>query len=295
MTLFRLPCLALIVLVPVAVAAVSCGGASPSSPLPPSTTVPLPSPTPSPTPAGTNSCPLGRGDVEAECGRSGSQLMSVVETALDALVRDRPELFNTNEESVANTGQYRVLDAEAYLEGLISRLRAGGLCAERLLLNPENIVIKDSNDFSEEWDVLTSSGFIRRGAYAYQTTCRPAVFPIEPRDLIAYVRTHLWGYECPPGFTPPTPGERKLPIVCDGRATATPKLSNGRDVPASVHGPDVLWDLREGQDIVTLGIDPRFPDNPFDKLLMPSGRIGNFKLCATVLGKEGCLDAQTIP
>ncbi len=270
---------------------VSCGGAQPAAPSPPATPVP---PSPSPSPIAANGCPLGNGDVNADCGSSSPLLLASVETAIDALVRDRPELFNTREEAGVDTGQYRVLDPEAYLDGVVARLRASGLCAERTL-SLENIVLKSSNQFSEEWDVLTAGGFVRRGGNAYQTTCTPASFPVEPRDLIAYVRTHLWGYECPPEITPPTPGDRQLPVGCDGRVTATPKLRDGRDVPARIHGPDVTWELREGGEIVTLDVDPRFPDNPFDKILRPSGRLGGFQVCASVLGKVGCLDAQTIP
>lgn len=293
----RRPFTAAVAVVAVAAAvASSCGGpSSPVAPSRPSTPTP-PSPTTisTPTPQ-ANACPLGAGDASAACAEGLPQLATAVEAAIDTLVRERPELFNTSEEVTPNTGQYRVLDPDAYLDGLVTRLRSQGLCAERLLLNPENIVVKGSNQFSEEWDVLTSSRFVRRGRYAYKATCTPAAFPLTPADLIYYVRTHLWGYECPPGYSPPSPGEQKLPVVCDGRATATPKLRDGTNVPAAIHGPDVAWELREGHEIVTLGIDPRFPDNPFNKLLMPSGRIGHFKLCATVLGKEGCLDAQTIP
>ena len=108
--------------------------------------------------------------------------------------------------------------------------------------------------------------------------------------------TYLWAYECfMPGVTPPPPVESKIPVGCDGRVTATPQLKNGRRVPARIHGPDVLWELREGRDVVRLDTDPRFPDEPFDKVLITSGKIGFFYVCATVKGKTGCLRGQTIP
>jgi len=67
------------------------------------------------------------------------------------------------------------------MEGLVANLRAAGLCSERdpddALL--ETIRAKDSSDFSEEFDVLLSSGFMRRGTGAYRTTCSPSSFPVE--------------------------------------------------------------------------------------------------------------------
>jgi hypothetical protein len=43
-------------------------------------------------------------------------------------------------------------------------------------------------------------------------------------------------------------------------------------------------------------VDPdwRF-GNPFNKIVRPTGVVGPFVLCATVLGTEGCLNGQTIP
>ena len=270
----------------------SCGGSSAVTS--PPATVPQPTPTPKPGDPVASSCPLGKGVVDARCGNATPQLLGSIEKAIDALVQHRPELFNKQEEAGANTRQYRVLQEDAYLDGVVDELRAAGYCAERSL-DLERVLVKSTNGFSEEWDVHTASGFVRRGSRAYQTTCTPAVFPVDPADYIAYVRTHLWGYECLSGITPPTPSEQKIPIGCDGRVTATPKLSNGRDVPPRIHGPLVLWDHREGHDIVRLETDPRFPDEPFDKVLITSGKIGSFYVCATVLGKTGCLSGQTIP
>jgi hypothetical protein len=88
-----------------------------------------------------------------------------MDTAIDLIVRNRPELFNTQEEAGANTGQYRVLDRATYVDGVIANLRAAGLCAERAI-DRERVLVKSGNASSEEWDILSSSGFIRRGSYA---------------------------------------------------------------------------------------------------------------------------------
>ena len=278
-----------------ALVAPSCGGgASPVSPV-----SPTPTPQATPTPVGddggvsASSCPIGKGSLSAPCQRLSPQLLDAMEAAIDRLVREHPEIFNRQEEAGENTGQYRVLAADGYLDGLVANLRAAGLCAERTL-DRERIVAKRTNAFSEEWDVLLSSGFIRRGSYSYVHTCTPASFPVDPQDLIAYVRTGFFSFECLPGVVAPDYRERRIPVGCDGFVTATPRTHDDERVPSWIHGPDVEWELREGADVVRVDPDWRF-GNPFNKVVRPTGVVGSFVLCATVLGKEGCLNGQTIP
>ena len=43
-------------------------------------------------------------------------------------------------------------------------------------------------------------------------------------------------------------------------------------------------------------VDPdSYFSNPFNRILRTSGRVDGFVLCATVLGKQGCLNGRTIP
>ena len=218
-----------------ALAAASCGGgdATPAVPGSPSAIAPNPAPTPAREGEGAsaNSCPIGKGDVDAECSRSSPQLLAAVEGAIDRLVRDWPELFNLQEESVTGTGQYRVLDKEAYIDGVIADLRAAGLCAGRSL-DLERIQVKSTNAFSEDFDIWSSSRFIRRGGGAYRQTCTPSAFPVAAADLVAYVRVSFFSFECNPGVVVPLPPEGKLPLGCDGFVTATPKQKDGTDVPS---------------------------------------------------------------
>jgi hypothetical protein len=278
-------------------AAASCGGGGSTTAVPGSPTVVAPEPTPTPAGAGedasANTCPIGKGVPDAECSSSSTRLLGAVEGAIDLLVRARPELFNMQEESVAGTGQYRVLDKEAYVDGVIANLRAAGLCAGRSI-DPERVDVKSTNAFSEEFDIWTSRGFIRRGGAAYRRTCTPAAFPVEAADLVAYVRTAFFSFECNAGIVAPIPWEGKLRLGCDGFVTATPKRVNGTDVPPWVHGTEIQWELRDGQDVVRVEPDTRF-SNPFNKILYTTGRVGGFVLCATVLGKQGCLNGRTIP
>ncbi len=165
----------------------SCGGGggSPSSgSTPPVTIAPQPTPTPS-TGGGTGAtCTLGKGDVNAECAKTSSKLLAAVLTAMDLLVQQKPQLFDKNDEFGSGTSQYKVLDKDAYLSGLIANLTAAGYCAQ---LDPddsnyERILVKNENGFSENFDVLASSGHMRRGG-SYFETCTPANFPVDRGDL----------------------------------------------------------------------------------------------------------------
>jgi hypothetical protein len=278
-----------------ALAAGSCGGAS--SPLSPATPTPVPEPTPTPVggdgPIAASSCPIGKGSISAPCQKLSPRLLDQVEAAIELLVREHPEIFDREEEAGENTGQYRVRDGNAYLDGVVANLRAAGLCAERTM-DRERVVAKSTNDFSEEWDVLSSSSFIRRGRGSYVHTCSPASFPVDAADVIAYVRTVFFAFECLPGVVAPSYRDRRMPVGCDGFVTATPRTRNEERVPSWIHGPDVEWELRKGEDVVRMDPDTRF-GNAFNKILRPTGVVGDFVLCATVLGKEGCLNGQTIP
>jgi hypothetical protein len=291
----RVPVVGLVLVAALAVASCGSGASVPASPGTPTVAAPVPTPTPASGggDAAANTCPIGKGSPDAACSRTSPQLLSAVEAAIDRIIRDRPALFNLKEESVAGTGQYRVLDKEAYIDGVMANLRSAGLCAARSL-DLELVQAKSTNGFSEDFDIWTSSGFIRRSGSAYRQTCTPAAFPLEAADLISYVRVVLWSFDCNPGVTPPLPNEAQMPLGCDAFATATPKQRNGQDVPSWVHGTEVRWELREGQDVVAVEPDT-FYSNPFNKILHPKGKIGHIYLCATVLGVEGCLYGHTIP
>jgi hypothetical protein len=173
-----------------AITAFACGGAAgPSLSTPEPTPIPQPSPS---TPAGgggtgASSCGLGPGAIDAECSKTQSKLHDAVLAAMDLLVQQSPDIFDKSRESGVNTGQYRVLDKEAYLRGLVANLIAAGYCAER---DPddgayERILVKNENGFSENFDVLAGSApFMQRGA-SYFETCTPANFPVDRGNLPA--------------------------------------------------------------------------------------------------------------
>ncbi len=161
----------------VVTALASCGGgSSPAAP-----------PNPAPAPVAVmysvpSACRLGLGDPSATCGQGGSpQLLPLVETAIDTVVHQKPWLFDFKDVSAPNTNLYRVLDAEGYLDGVVSALVQQGACAQR---DPgdvysERILVKTSRDFSEKYDILTSTGYIRRGSGSFIDSCSPASFPVQ--------------------------------------------------------------------------------------------------------------------
>jgi len=156
--------LAAVVVVTVALA--SCGGGgggkgdTPTVPV-----VPAPSPAvvSTPEPPLSASCErLPLGAANAPCrGESASFLAEVID-AIDTLKSERPEYFQGN----------TVLNLPGYYVGLIRILDREGLCAA---YDGEELAVKNSNDFSDQYKVLTSWNEIRR---SYMVTCTPAVFPL---------------------------------------------------------------------------------------------------------------------
>ena len=184
----RIPVGAAAVLGLLSLTALSCGGGgSPSTSTPPSTVAPQPTPTP---PigggggVGASSCPFGPGTVNATCAKGSSRLQDAVYVAIDTLVQQKPQIFDKTQEAGTGTGQYRVLDREAYLNGTVANLTTAGFCAQR---DPddfayESIQAKNESGFSESFDILSSDGFLRtRGIY--KETCTPASFPVDRTGL----------------------------------------------------------------------------------------------------------------
>src|SRR5262252_6309564 len=119
------------VLVSVALVHLSCGKSGPSSSTPPATVRPGPPASGSTDTFNDASCALGKGDPGARCDRTHGQLVDAYEAAIDLLVQQKPTIFDLHDEAAPDTRAYRVLDKDAYLNGLVQNLRAAHLCAER--------------------------------------------------------------------------------------------------------------------------------------------------------------------
>jgi len=118
-------------------------------------------------------------------------------------------------------------------------------------------------------------------------TPMPAATPAPNAGSIDSIRVAFFGFKCTDGQIVPHNGWGQLPRGCTGYLTATPKKKDNTDVPQKEHGPDISWRLRAGDGIVQV-LPPTFP-NDFNKDLLGL-KQGEFSLCATVKGVEGCLN-----
>jgi hypothetical protein len=108
-------------------------------------------------------------------------MLSDVEAAINRVVQQHPAFLDLKDEAVPNSGQYKILDAKSYVNAVVTNLVAAGDCAEADYDHPYELIhVKDSNDFSEQFDLILSSGHMRRGIGAYRQSCTPADFPVDP-------------------------------------------------------------------------------------------------------------------
>jgi len=150
-----------------------CGGKQPTTPAtPPPTTAP---PATQPTPPPTSCSRLGYVSPSNDCRSESASFQPQIDRAMDKLIAQHPEIFNLSETS--GTGQYRVRSPGRYYVGLIKNLEEQGVCAG---FDGEELQVKDSNSFNDQYHVMTSAFYMRRGTGSYRTTCTPAVFPTPP-------------------------------------------------------------------------------------------------------------------
>jgi hypothetical protein len=143
-------------------------GTSPG-PAPADNPTPTSTPEPAPTPA-SGSCHLPPSSPASPvCTDESPQLHLEVDAALDAVTERYPELFDFDDTKCDNC--YYVKDPRRYIDEVVRQLNRQGLCADGY----EELGIKSSNEFSEQYDIILSSNHIRRGG-SYRGVCRPAIF-----------------------------------------------------------------------------------------------------------------------
>jgi hypothetical protein len=127
------------------------------------------------------SCPLGKGSASAECSTSAPLLLDAVDAAIEAVAQRTPGILDVNDQATPNSGQYRILDRKAFIDAMIATLQGTGYCAQADYDHPlDRINLKSSNDVSETFAIVLSSGYVRRGPRSYLQSCTPAAFPIDP-------------------------------------------------------------------------------------------------------------------
>jgi hypothetical protein len=150
----------------------------PTAPTPtpaPATPAPGTPTTPTPTPAPTgSSCRLGPGGGSGNnCPLQRPSFLPDVEAALDQLVRERPGMFDTRDTQGGCSNCYRVIDTHGYWGALVDVMQRRGFCATH---DFEELAVKNTNAWNDQYDVMTGNGYIRRQLGAYRSTCYPAWF-----------------------------------------------------------------------------------------------------------------------
>jgi hypothetical protein len=130
-------------------------------------------PTPTPPPTGGGGGPVGQSCAPApapgneRCPReSNSDFLGVVESAYDSLIAKHPSWF-TRDGGVV----YVKISEDDWIWAVINEVRSKGYCAGRYA---EEVSVRTSRAYSENFDVLMSTGSIRRGEGSYRSTCTPA-------------------------------------------------------------------------------------------------------------------------
>lgn len=140
------------------------------APAPPSNPGPAPTPGTNPTPApappqgGSCSLPPGNGP-GSNCPVESPSFQSEVDAAITQLIQQRPDIFSGGGSSPF------VVKHDEYMNGVVANLRSRGLCA--IVDSDDEIAVKNTNSFNDQYDILLSTGAVRR---AYTATCRPAWF-----------------------------------------------------------------------------------------------------------------------
>ena len=148
----------------VAALALACGG-SPSLPV----VEPISEPPPATSePAG---CGLPPSGPFQHCPFEQPLFAEKVNEAIGLVQHLHPELFDFND--WLGGMSYRVIDRERYHAEVVRQLEHLGFCA---LWDGEEVGLKNTNAFNEQYQVMTSMGYVRWGGGAYRSTCYPAWF-----------------------------------------------------------------------------------------------------------------------
>lgn len=126
-----------------------------------------------PLPPAQAGCPLPSSR-EVACSREPSpRYYDDVQAAIAQIQKDKPELFDFND-TAAGTDWPRVKDLKAYEQGVVDILRKQGYCG--VAPSEEIGVKKNTNAFSEQYDIELAGQYVRSGPGSYRTTCYPAAF-----------------------------------------------------------------------------------------------------------------------
>jgi hypothetical protein len=136
-----------------------------------STCHPAAIPVAAPPPIITAGCPLGPSQ-EVTCdGRAQPYFYPLVDAAIQKLLTEQKQLFDFND--VKQDGWPRVVNKDAYTQGIAQYLSSQGLCAR---FDGREMQVKNTNDFNEQYAVLYSETWVRRGTGSFRGSCYPSSF-----------------------------------------------------------------------------------------------------------------------
>jgi hypothetical protein len=92
-----------------------------------------------------------------------------MELAIEQLAAEEPGIFDKNDQR--GGGGFRILRRGAFYVGLVAQLEQQGFCAT---FDGEEIALRNTNAFNDQYDVELASQHVRRGEGMYRSTCRPA-------------------------------------------------------------------------------------------------------------------------
>jgi hypothetical protein len=155
----------------------ACGSHIPAAPGAAPAPTPVPTPVAVPTPSTPRvACGVGPGTgdgLEEHCPRTSPAFLSEVDAAINRVVDRHPELVDLDRR--AGAGGFFVRDVDGLFEEVVKEIADGSqLCA--MVDADLEIAVKRSNAFSEQYKLMWSSGYLRRGDSSYRATCSPAWF-----------------------------------------------------------------------------------------------------------------------
>jgi hypothetical protein len=167
------------VLCVLSVIALACGKHSPAAPEAAAPAAPAgaaAAPAPAATPVNAKlACGMGPGigdGSEASCPRTSANFLPEVDAAINRVVAKRPELFDLGD--VRGPGGYFVKNVDEYYRQVVQELGNARLCA--MVDGGGEIAVKATNDYNDQYHIMISSGYVRRGDASYRATCEPAWF-----------------------------------------------------------------------------------------------------------------------
>lgn len=145
----------------------------PPAPANPAPGNPAPAPgNPAPAPGPSGQCALPPGTWNENCSMQAQSFLGRVEAAIDEVIATDPGAFDTTRtRGCANC--YFVRDPTRYVNRVAQAITKNGVCG---YYDGEELAVKSSNTFNDQYDILTSDMFIRRQGGSYRSTCRPAWF-----------------------------------------------------------------------------------------------------------------------